>query len=156
MAKKKQSFLEKYEDEYLSRLAFGIVQFWPAEEELPDDRARDSEAFYRVSIARLNTAQQRKLVAKLQRMTTKTSGVFVPEIRGTDEAWDTVEGVVRRFRDLGDFWPFHKRPGGQRYTAWGPVSFKSEDQLTTAAPASFFSEPLRRLPLPRHLLNIQE
>lgn len=108
----KKSFLERYEDEYLSRLAFGIVQFWPKGEELPDDEARDSETFYRVSIDRLDEAQLRKLVGKLRRMTTRASGVFVPEIRGTAEAWDVVEGVVRRFWPLCRFWPFNERPGG--------------------------------------------
>jgi hypothetical protein len=108
----KKSFLKKYEDEYLSRLAFGLVQFWPAGEELPDEEAVVTDIFYRVSIDRLDEAQQRKLVAKLRRMTTKASGVFVPEIRGTAEAWDVVESVVRRFWTLSQFWPFNERPGG--------------------------------------------
>lgn len=94
---KKPTHNERYEKEYLDRLAFGLVQFWPVGEELPDDEARESEVFYKVSIRRLSMAQRSALVKKLWRMATKTSGVFVPELRGTDEAKQMVAGVIARF-----------------------------------------------------------
>lgn len=95
-----KTFLQRYEKEYLDNLAFGIVQFWPAGEELPDNDAKESEIFYKVSISRLSDEQRLGLVKRLRRMTTLSSKVFDVDFRGTPECRELVDSVIARFPQL--------------------------------------------------------
>lgn len=95
-----KTFLQRYEKEYLDNLAFGLVQFWPVGEELPDNDAKESEIFYKVSISRLSDEQRRGLVKRLRRMTTRASKVFDVEFRGTPECRELVDSVIARFPQL--------------------------------------------------------
>lgn len=97
MATRQKSFYARYTDEYLNRLAFSIAQFWPADEELPDQDAKDTLTFYDVSIRRLQPEERRTLLRKLRIMATHRSGFFVEDFRGTLEARAHMEGVIARF-----------------------------------------------------------
>lgn len=93
----KQEFME----EYLSRLAFGLAQFWPAEDQLPDKEAEDDETYYRVAIRRLSFFNRAELVRKMRRLAEPEACFFTA---GTpkNSRNKIINGVLARFPQLQD------------------------------------------------------
>lgn len=88
-------------DEYLNRLAFSLAQFWPAEDVLPDDEARDDETYYRVAINRLSIFNRAALVKKMRQLCQPSAGFFTTGTSATARK-KTIDGVLARFPLLQD------------------------------------------------------
>lgn len=92
----------EFMDEYLARLAFGLVQFWPAEDELPDDdEAQSDEAYYAGAIRRLSVFNRAELAKKMRALCSAKAHFFTPSTPRAERT-KTVNGVIARFPLLRD------------------------------------------------------
>jgi hypothetical protein len=71
--RKKMSFAQRYEQEWLNRLAWSLGQFWPVDEELPDQDARNSEIYFNETLIRMSHDQRVLLVKKLLKLRLSTA-----------------------------------------------------------------------------------
>lgn len=93
-------FLERYTSEYIGRLAHSLGQFWPVDEKLPDESARESEIFYKVSISRLSPEEQLRLATTLRRLADPAADYFDREFCESRGAIQRIMGIVERFPQL--------------------------------------------------------
>jgi hypothetical protein len=91
---------ETYTRLKIAELAFGLVQFWPAGENLPDQAAMDDETYYRCAINRLSEQQQWELVVEMLRLTTPAAKCFTKPAIESSDARRIVLGVIDRFPKL--------------------------------------------------------
>lgn len=87
---------EEFMDEYLKRLAFSLAQFWPANEELPDDLAREDEIYYTAAIRRLSRFNRAELVRKMRLLALPGGGFFTASTP-KEQRVRTINGVLARF-----------------------------------------------------------
>lgn len=92
---------EQFMEEYIARLAWYLVQFWPYGEALPDSAAVADEQFYNRAIQRLSFSRRRQLVTKMRWYETDDSGTFNKEIPRAARK-QIVDGVFDRFGALRD------------------------------------------------------
>jgi hypothetical protein len=78
--KKKLTFNQRYEQERVRRLAWSIGQFWPIDEELPDDDARRSEIYFNETLLRMSHDQRVMLVKQLLKLRLSTVNFFDSEL----------------------------------------------------------------------------
>ena len=93
-------FLESYTSEYIARLAYSLAQFWTADEELPNDEAREDEIFYKVSIKRLMPEERLSLVTTMRNKADVNNGFFDREFCESRGAMQRILGIIDRFPDL--------------------------------------------------------
>ena len=96
---KKLSFWARFDLERRRIIAHGLAQFWPYNEELPDNEARESEIYYRVMIARMKPHDRMLLVREMWRLTQKNVKFFSDDV-SVDERKKMIVGVLLRFSDL--------------------------------------------------------
>jgi hypothetical protein len=92
---------EEFMEEYIARLAWYLVQFWPYYEDLPDSVAKADELFYNRAIQRLAFSRRQQLVTKMRWHTTDESGTFDAALPPA-ERQQIVNGVLDRFGALRD------------------------------------------------------
>jgi hypothetical protein len=95
-----EQFMVQYTSEYIGRLAYSLAQFWPAEEELPNEEARESEIFYKVSIRRLSAEERLSLVSALRNKADVHNGFFDREFCESRGAIQRILGIIARFPEL--------------------------------------------------------
>lgn len=99
-AEQVDEFLERYTSEYIARLAYDIAQFWPADEDLPNDAAREDEIFFKVSIKRLSPEDRQRLVTALRDKADPLACFFDREFCESRGAIKRIMGIIERFPDL--------------------------------------------------------
>jgi len=92
---------EEFMQEYLSRLATSLAQFWVEGEELPDDESREDDMFYRVAIRRLSVFRRAEL-AKMMWALVEDQAMFFSTATRRQERVNTIRGVINRFPLLAD------------------------------------------------------
>lgn len=92
---------EEFMQEYLSRLAFSLAQFWPAEEELPDNEAEEDATYYTVAIRRLSIFRRAELAKLLWSFVEDKARFFSSETTRLNRI-GTIKGVIARFPLLAD------------------------------------------------------
>jgi hypothetical protein len=92
---------EEFMREYLSRLAFGLAQFWPAGEELPDEEARADNDFYAGAIRRLSIFRRAEL-SRMMWALVEEDARFFSEYTSREQRIKTIRGVIDRFPMLAD------------------------------------------------------
>jgi hypothetical protein len=92
---------EAFMREYLSRLAFGLAQFWPVDEELPDDEAHSDNAFYSGAIRRLNVFRRAEL-ARMMWSLVEEEAKFFSECTSREKRVKTIRGIIERFPLLAE------------------------------------------------------
>jgi len=92
---------EEFMQEYLSRLAFSMAQFWPAEEMLPDKEAEEDAVYYTAAIRRLSIFRRVELAKLLWSFVDAKARFFSSETR-RPERIKTIGGVIERFPLLAD------------------------------------------------------
>lgn len=95
-----EQFMAQYTSEYIGRLAYSLAQFWPADEELPTDEAREDEIFYKVSIRRLSAEERLSLVTTMRNKADVNNGFFDREFCESRGALQRILGIIDRFPDL--------------------------------------------------------
>lgn len=92
---------EEFMQEYLSRLAFSLAQFWPAEEMLPDKEAEEDAIYYTVVIRRLSVFRRAELAKMLWSFVDDEARFFSSETHRLQRI-GTIRGVIARFPLLAD------------------------------------------------------
>ena len=93
---------EEFMREYLSRLAFGLAQFWPSDEELPEEEdVYADQAYYRGAIRRLSIFRRAEL-AKLMWALVEEPANFFSRHTARAARIKTIKGVIARFPLLAD------------------------------------------------------
>jgi uncharacterized tellurite resistance protein B-like protein len=92
---------EEFMQEYLSRLAFSMAQFWPAEEMLPDKEAEEDAVYYTVAICRLSIFRRAELAKMLWSFVEDKARFFSSETHRLNRI-QTIRGVISRFPLLAD------------------------------------------------------
>lgn len=92
---------EEFMQEYLQRLAFSLAQFWPAEEELPDNEAKEDATYYTVAIRRLSIFRRAELAKILWSMIEDKARFFSSETDRLSRV-RTIKAVIARFPLLAD------------------------------------------------------
>lgn len=95
-----EQFMAQYTSEYIGRLAYSLAQFWPVDEELPNEEARESEIFYKVSIRRLSAEERMSLVTALRNKADIAAGFFDREFCESRGAIQRIMGIIDRFPEL--------------------------------------------------------
>jgi hypothetical protein len=91
---------EEFMQEYLSRLAFSLAQFWGLSDELPADEI-DCETYYRVAISRLSVMRRAELAKAMRTLCEPGGGFFSPDTP-KDERTRLINDVIARFPKLYD------------------------------------------------------
>ena len=93
---------EEFMQEYLSRLAFGLAQFWPADEELPEEEdVYADQAYYRGAIRRLSIFRRAELAKLMWAFVEEKAEFFSSETPRANRV-RTIKGVMDRFPLLQD------------------------------------------------------
>jgi hypothetical protein len=92
---------EEFMEEYIARLAWYLVHFWPYGEDLPDSIAKADEQFYNRAIQRLSFSRRQQLVAEMHWHETDESGTFAAALPPAERK-QIVDGVLDRFGALRD------------------------------------------------------
>ena len=95
-------FLEQYTSEYIGRLAFSLGQFWPSDTVFPEDaiEARESEIFYKVSIARMSPDERDRLITAMRNLADPLANYFSREVAESGEGLKVILGIIKRFPQL--------------------------------------------------------
>lgn len=94
--KKKLTFNQRYEQERIRRLAWSLGQFWPVDEELPDQDARNSEIYFNETLIRMSHDQRVLLVKKLLKLRLSTAHFFDSEML-LQERKKRMDKLIERF-----------------------------------------------------------
>lgn len=94
--KRRLTFAERYEQVWLNRLAWSIGQFWPVNEELPDQDARNSEVYFNETLLRMSHDQRKLLVKKLRNLCRSPANFFDAEMSLQDRKRH-MELLITRF-----------------------------------------------------------
>jgi hypothetical protein len=87
---------EEFMQEYLSRLAFSMAQFWPSDEALPDAAAFADQDFYAGAIRRLSVLRRSELAKKMWAFVEEKAKFFSSETPRANRI-RTIRGVIDRF-----------------------------------------------------------
>ena len=92
---------EEFMQEYLSRLAFSMAQFWPVDEPLPDKDAEEDAVYYTVAIRRLSILRRAELAELLWSFIDDKTRFFSSETHRLERI-KTIKGVIARFPLLAE------------------------------------------------------
>ncbi len=99
--KEEQMDREEFMQEYLSRLAFSMAQFWPENETLPDKEAEEDAVYYTVAIRRLSVFRRAELAKMMWDLVDDKVRFFSSETERPNRI-KTIRGVIARFPLLAD------------------------------------------------------
>lgn len=90
----------RYMAEYIHRLARSLGQFWPADEELPNEEAREMEIYYKVAINRLSSEEKTLLSGEIRYLADPHAKFFDKEFCESRGAIQRIMGIIDRFPAL--------------------------------------------------------